>query len=76
MRLRMGGLSKPEIGLRRIFLMTPQVLHDTLRIFGTSLSVAVGAVAVAVFGSLLWSESNSSPRPAGCSRQAKTPRAR
>jgi len=56
--------------------MTPQVLHDTLRIFGTSLSVAVGAVAVAVFGTLLWSESNSSPRPAGCSRQAKTPRAR
>jgi len=40
--------------------MTPQVLHDTLRIFGTSLSVAIGAVAVAVFGTLLWSESSAS----------------
>ena len=60
MRLRMGGLSRPEIGPRRSFLMTPQVLHDTLRIFGTSLSVAIGAVAVAVFGTLLWSESSAS----------------
>ena len=52
--------------------MSPQVFHDTLKLFGTLISVMVGAVALVVCGSLLFSESNSGARPEGCGRQAKS----
>ena len=56
--------------------MTPQIFHDTLGMFSKGLPVMIGAVAMVVLGTLLWSESNSSVRPQGCSRQSKSPRAR
>jgi len=52
--------------------MTPEVFYDTLKSFGTAISVMIGAVAIAVCGSLLWSESNSAVRPDGCGRQPKS----
>jgi len=56
--------------------MTPQIFHDTLGMFTKGLPVMIGGVAMVVLGTLLWSESNSSVRPQGCSRRPKSPRAR
>jgi hypothetical protein len=56
--------------------MTPQIFHDTLGVFTKGLPVMIGGVAMVVLGTLLWSESNSSVRPQGSSRQPKSPRAR
>jgi len=56
--------------------MTPQVFHDTLGMFTKGLPVMIGAVAMVVLGTLLWSESSSSTRPEGCARQPRSPRAR
>jgi len=52
--------------------MTPQVFHDTLGLFTRGLPVMIGAVAMVVFGSLVWSEANSGARPEGCSRRSKS----
>ena len=58
---------------RQVSPMTPQVFHDTLGLFTRGLPMMIGAVAMVVFGSLLWSEASSGARPEGCSRQPKAP---
>jgi hypothetical protein len=56
--------------------MTPQIFHDTLGLFTKGLPVMIAAVAMVVLGTLLWSESSSSARPEGCSRQSRSLRER
>ena len=56
--------------------MTPQIFHDTLGMFTKGLPVMIGAVAMVVLGSLLWSEANSGARPEGCVRPPRSPRSR
>jgi hypothetical protein len=56
--------------------MTPQIFHDTLGMFTKGLPVMIGAVAMVVLGSLLWSEAHSGARPEGCARQPRSSRSR
>jgi hypothetical protein len=53
--------------------MTPQVFHDSFRFYATGLQLMIAAVAVVVFGSLLWGESSSSARPQGARKRDKLP---
>jgi len=50
--------------------MTPELFHDSIKVYTAGLCGMVAFGAMAVFGMLLWSESHSGARPQGC-RAAK-----
>jgi len=46
--------------------MTPELFHDSIKVYTAGLCGMVAFGALAVLGMLVWSESNSGARPQGC----------